>query len=129
MTQRTLVLGAWVALACGGAYAQATGSTAADGTVIVQEPPAAAVVVPSSPPATAYYYTNEPGNVPQSRAQVQAEGSAAMHSGGLARGEALATRNRPHGGAMNADAPSTGAGAGHTNGINGWSNGPSGDGG
>jgi len=30
---------------------------------------------------------------------------------------------------MYADAPSTGAGAGNTNGINGWSNGPGGDGG
>ena len=63
------------------------------------------------------------------RAEVQSEGSAAMHGGGFARGEALATRNRPHGGAMNADAPTTGAGAGHTNGINGWSYGPRGDGG
>jgi hypothetical protein len=120
MTQRKLFISAlFAAAACGSAVAQ---------VVIVQDQPAV-VVVPSAPPATAYYYTNEPGNVPQSRAQVQAEGTASMHGGGVARGEALATRHRPHGGASNADAPTTGAAAGHTNGINGWSNGPRGDGG
>lgn len=120
MTQRNVLLTALLAAACGAAQAQ---------IVVVQPDPPAVVIAPSSPPAVGYYYTNEPGNVPQSRAQVQAEGTAAMHGGGMAGGEALGTRNRPHGGAMNADAPTTGAAAGHTNGINGWSNGPAGDGG
>jgi hypothetical protein len=124
MTQRSLVLTAAMAAAfAGGALAQ---TVSTDATVVVPGP--ATVVVPTAP-GTTYYYTAEPASVPMTRAEVQSEGSATMHGGGVARGEALATRNRPHGGAINADPPTTGAAAGHTNGINGWSNGPAGDGG
>jgi hypothetical protein len=111
----------------GGAWVQAV---VTDGTVVVPAPSATVIVPTTSPsPVTTCYYTNEPGSVPMSRREVQSEGTAALHGGGVARGEALATRNRPHGGAINADAPTTGAAAGHTNGVNGWSNGPAGSGG
>jgi len=126
MTQRSLILTALLATGlCGVATAQTS-------TVIVAPADPAVVVVPAPAPVTpttTYSYTNEPASVPRTRAEVQAEGSATLHGGGVARGEAQTTRNRPHGGPMNADAPTTGAGAGQTNGINGWSNGPQGDGG
>lgn len=126
MKQRIpLIVSALVAAVSGGAWAQAL---VTDGAVVVPAP-SATVIVPAPAPVTTYYYTNEPGSVPMSRREVQSEGTAALHGGGAARGEALATRNRPHGGAINADAPTTGAAAGHTNGVNGWSNGPAGSGG
>lgn len=72
--------------------------------------------VPSAKDAPGYVASTLPEDQPRSRAEVQAEGTAAMHNGEVARGEALATWDRPHGGPINGDATSTGAGAGHTNG-------------
>ena len=99
MTPRTLLLTtAIAAAACGGAYAQ-------DTTVIVPAQPA--VVVPAATPTdvtTTTTVTTTTPEVPLSRAQVQAEGSDWYH-GGASPNEALATRYRPHGGPMNADAP------------------------
>ncbi|HEX6364175.1 MAG TPA: hypothetical protein VFZ93_14555 [Albitalea sp.] len=48
---------------------------------------------------------------PLSRAEVQAEGTAAIHGGELPRGDALVTRSRPKGGPINADGMHPGGGS------------------
>lgn len=71
--------------------------------------------VPSAAAAPGYV---APGSTaqPRSREEIQAEATEAMHSGDVPRGDASTTRDRPHGGPVNADSPSTGVGAGQTNG-------------
>jgi hypothetical protein len=68
--------------------------------------------VPSATAAPGYATDTTIEGLPRSRLDVQAEGTSAMHSGDVARGEALVTRDRPHGGPLNADGMSSG-----TNGI------------
>lgn len=93
------------------------------GTSLAQQGPGTASEGSGSGPVPAgaadapgYRASTAPEDQPRSRAEVQAEGTRAMHSGELPRGEALATWERPHGGPLNGDDPSTGAAAGHTNG-------------